>query len=103
MYLYWIQVNFIRPWKDAPVTRGRGPYRARGHATPVTRERGPYRAWGHAAPVTRERGPYRLGVMLRRSRGSVDPTGLGSCCAGHAGAWTLPAWGRATPVTRERG
>jgi len=95
--------------RATPVTRERGPYRARGHATPVTREREPYRARGHAAPVTRERGPYRLGVMPgrvtrerdpaalgvmpRRSRGSVTLPCSGSCHAGHAGAWTLPRSG----------
>ena len=45
---------------------------------------------GFGVVLRRSRGsvdPTGFGVMQRRSRGSVDPTGI---------------WGRATPVTRER-
>ena len=75
------QVNFSRPWKGATVTRERGqergPYRASGSCYAGHAGAWTLPARGSATPVTRERGPYRLGVMLRRSRGSVDPTGLG--------------------------
>jgi hypothetical protein len=79
--------------RATPVTRERGPYRARGNAAPVTRERGPYRLGVMPGRVTRERDPAALGVMPRRSRGSVTLPCSGSCHAGHAGAWTLPRSG----------
>jgi REP element-mobilizing transposase RayT len=79
--------------RATPVTRERGPYRARGNAAPVTRERGPYRLGVMPGRVTRERDPAALRVMPRRSRGSVTLPCSGSCHAGHAGAWTLPRSG----------
>jgi len=41
--------------------------------------------------------PTALGVMPRRSRGSVTLPGSGSCRARHAGAWTLPEFPPCTP------